>query len=353
MSRVDANGSIHDRQGRFDGHLKSEADVDVLGGEVRDLSDQPPVQIDTQLADLYRRKALIRDRIGSRKDRAHDLVGDGYRRLYVRGSGWKMTWDEVEAKTDAVLADPAAFRRHEHVRNREELAELQGKLAGLIAEEEPLEAEFVRRGGWSRAFLVANGDGHVHSSMDCSTCNRGERQTQFQWMINYSGGSEDEIVADAGYRACTVCFPSAPVGDARSLPTRMFTDDEVVAAKSREERAAAKLARDAKRIEAALTPDGSEFVVQTEVPNSARSQWGQTERFKTERAAMTWALNHTASRRFWLKAEHMEPTYQVRDEAVRQILQAVADKHGQPVEDATAEFERKIAAKAKRDGWAK
>ena len=30
MSRVDANGSIHDRQGRFDEHVKPEAELAVL-----------------------------------------------------------------------------------------------------------------------------------------------------------------------------------------------------------------------------------------------------------------------------------------------------------------------------------
>src|SRR5699024_1181900 len=74
------------------------------------------------------------------------------------------------------------------------------------------------RGGWNRAFLVAGAGGHVHSSTDCSTC---RPTTQYAWMTNYSGADEDTIVSDAGYRACTVCYPSAPVGDERSMPTEM------------------------------------------------------------------------------------------------------------------------------------
>ena len=81
-----------------------------------------------------------------------------------------------------------------------------------------LDEAFRIRGGWNRAFLVAGAGGHVHSSTDCSTC---RPTTQYAWMTNSSGADEDTIVSDAGYRACTVCYPSAPVGDERSLPTEM------------------------------------------------------------------------------------------------------------------------------------
>jgi hypothetical protein len=74
--------------------------------------------------------------------------------------------------------------------------------------------------------------------MNCSTCNRGERPTQFQWMTDYSGMGEAQIVAAAGWRACTVCYPTAPVGDVRSLPTAMFSREDEAKAQARAEREA-------------------------------------------------------------------------------------------------------------------
>src|SRR5699024_1036922 len=108
-----------------------------------------------------------------------------------------------------------------------------------------LDEAFRIRGGWNRAFLVAGADGHVHAGTDCSTC---RPTTQYVWMTTYSGADEDTIVGDAGYRACRVCYPSAPVGDERSLPTKMLTDEDKQDAKRRE---GARAAREAKKAKAA------------------------------------------------------------------------------------------------------
>jgi len=71
-----------------------------------------------------------------------------------------------------------------------------------------LDAEYT---GWTRAFLVTNSNGHVHSSMNCSTCNRNGKATTFAWVTDFSDHDEAQIVAAAGWRACTVCYPTAPV----------------------------------------------------------------------------------------------------------------------------------------------
>jgi rubrerythrin len=63
--------------------------------------------------------------------------------------------------------------------------------------------------GWTRFFLVP--DGHIHSSMECSTCNRGGKATEFRWLPDLSGLSESDAVAAHGPWLCTVCYPSAPV----------------------------------------------------------------------------------------------------------------------------------------------
>lgn len=60
--------------------------------------------------------------------------------------------------------------------------------------------------GWSRFFLVP--DGHIHSSMGCSTC---FPTTQFMWLYELSGLTEAQAVAEYGEILCSVCYPSAPV----------------------------------------------------------------------------------------------------------------------------------------------
>jgi len=63
--------------------------------------------------------------------------------------------------------------------------------------------------GWSRFYLVSGG--HIHASMDCSTCNNGKSATNFIWLPQLSGLTEADAVASEGAFLCTVCFPSAPV----------------------------------------------------------------------------------------------------------------------------------------------
>lgn len=73
----------------------------------------------------------------------------------------------------------------------------------------PFEAEYSRRGGWSRYFLVMNENGHIHRSMHCSTCNREGVATRFGWLTEFSGTPEQELTEQVGPNACTVCYPWA------------------------------------------------------------------------------------------------------------------------------------------------
>ena len=73
--------------------------------------------------------------------------------------------------------------------------------------------------GWNRFFGVAGG--HIHSSMDCSTCNRwtyqsGQTKTAFVWLTELSGLTEDDAVAKYGATLCSRCFPEAPVENTKA-----------------------------------------------------------------------------------------------------------------------------------------
>jgi hypothetical protein len=90
--------------------------------------------------------------------------------------------------------------------------EAADKVAAIKVTALPYDAEFTRRGGWSRFFLVTSSDGHIHSSMNCSTCNP---RTTYAWYPEFSGQTMAEAIAAWDERGsaevlCTTCFPDAP-----------------------------------------------------------------------------------------------------------------------------------------------
>lgn len=86
------------------------------------------------------------------------------------------------------------------------LEEMKDQMFDLEHNVNELEEEW-RSDPWSRFFLVANNNGHLHSSRGCSTC---YPTTQYLWCAEISGLEEEDAVAEYGSQLCTVCFPSAP-----------------------------------------------------------------------------------------------------------------------------------------------
>lgn len=193
----------------------------------QELQDLTPVQIDEMVKAADAEQLRLQGAVSRAYDLVHTAVGDS-RRPERRGAQWSMTREE--AYTAAVFAadDKAALALGRLAQSRHRLELIDGV-------RDTLGEEFTRRGGWERAFLVEGPTGHVHRSRRCSTCHRGESPTRFVWMTDYSGRTETEIVEDAGTRACTTCYPSAPA-DALKRPTRMFGPDEIKAQAERDER---------------------------------------------------------------------------------------------------------------------
>lgn len=216
-----------------------------------DLQNSDPVTIDEQLAEHYYEAARERALLAGHYEHLRHLVDQrGFsasRRDPLRGQDLE---DAIERVRSA-----GGYRVRDVDRTLAKIDASRESLARSISASQVLDAEFQRRGGWSRAFLVDNTNGHVHRDMNCSTCHD---TTQYVWMTQYSGKGEDEIVADAGNRACTCCYPSAPV-DVLSRPTKMYSPAEMAAQQAREARAAAKVERDRKRLEKAVLPDGSDL----------------------------------------------------------------------------------------------
>lgn len=69
---------------------------------------------------------------------------------------------------------------------------------------------------WSRCYLVVAYNGHLHSSKDCCTCNKGDLPTRFCWWTELSGLTEEELVKENGELCCSVCYPSAPVDETKN-----------------------------------------------------------------------------------------------------------------------------------------
>jgi hypothetical protein len=206
-------------------------------------------ELDVLFAEAYDARFTLTEKVTRAWNSLHRVVGD--RRDYRgRGQAWTMNRAEVLRAVRRTTTEEAALAIGR-------LAQAEGAVE-LLDEtvDATLEAEWNRRGGWTRAYLVEGNNGHVHNTQNCSSCHKGAERTRFVWMTEYSGKSETEIVEDAGERACTICYPSAPV-DVTKRPTKMFGPNEIERQKAAAERAAAKAKRDAdKAAKAIVHPTG-------------------------------------------------------------------------------------------------
>ena len=181
---------------------------------------------------------------------------------------------------------------------------------------------------WTRAFLVINSNGHVHSSMDCNTC---FPTTRYQWLIQYSNDDENTIVEDAGQDACTICYPSAPA-EVLNRPSRIVTADKIAKAEAKAERDAKKAARVAKEKANAPTASG-EFltykegkwtrVIKTE--RSAIIEWADLQ-WKIKKEIVTHYYNGEAHSAESIQEQKDEKTF--AQEIADLIARNLAEKHG-------------------------
>lgn len=166
-----------------------------------------PVEIDKALAEQWPRLQHAEQLFDVAVGELHHALGDRPRRgrPYQRTTEAALTECRERASQDG-HDTPWLYPREALRRHRDAAAHLAA-IRGVVA---PYEAEWERRGGWSRFFTA----GHIHAGMDCHTCNRGMVPTRFTWNPELSGTTEAEALAAlgaAGHTMCTVCFPNAPV----------------------------------------------------------------------------------------------------------------------------------------------
>lgn len=75
----------------------------------------------------------------------------------------------------------------------------------------PFDAEYTRRGGWTRYLIVvSSSNGHVHRSPGyCGALTPGK--TLVRPVFELSGNDDEGVVQSCGHTACSKCFKDAPV----------------------------------------------------------------------------------------------------------------------------------------------
>lgn len=285
---------------------------------MKSLADQTPAEIDGQLAEIMIRRASIEAQIVQ-----HDMKVDAlYRRLDSFPDRVRLNGDYARK----IIADADAA-----------ISGLRAQSAQLHDQAAPLYVEYDRRGGWTRAYIVKNASGHVHSSTRCQTC---FTTTEFAWITDLSGHAESEIVEQAGEKACTVCYPSAPV-DVLKRKCRIEDPDRRAARIKREQDKADRAAK--KAAKAITTPDGEELTVydwtipartvrRTDGTVVTRPPFEKRETLKTLSAARQWLTDAYCT---WRRTP--------RDEDVQAVTDAIAAKEGKTTEQVTAEARKRAA----------
>jgi hypothetical protein len=273
-------------------------------------AEMTPVEIDTELAHIYEQAMAIEVRIVSD-------VRFIERQTKRADKAPLSSWDQKNL-------DQAKVR----------LAELQDQRLGLIAAQAPFEMEYLNRGRWARYYRVTNSNGHIHSSMHCTTC---FPTTQYAWVYDLADRPEAEMVEEFGEKACTVCFPDAPTLPSFNGPGRRNQEAKDARAAERQAKA------DAKTAKAITAPDGSPLktdhlgrteVIATEVTarrELSRAYVDSIEADETRRQAEAKGEAEDAS---WAETRR-----QVYIANMALLMEAIAAKHGQTVEEVQAEVQ--------------
>lgn len=266
------------------------------------IESMSPPEIDGQIAEL-----------GIALAKVHAEAAGVEGRL-ARSEAAKRPWDRLSATEVEKLQD--------------RLAELADQAGSLNAAMRPYEEEYARRGGWTRAYLVQNPGGHLHKATSCSTC---YPTTQFAWLTYLSGQDEAGIVEEAGERACTVCYPQAPV-NVLQRASRLRPDVEARA--EIETRRSEKAQKAAEKAAKAITmPDGSPLRTRYSEARTVVSAWRE-------------AVGAAASL-LWYSADH--PSAPEWRDFIDRAVEALSAKLDRDPEGIREEIARKAEAKHKRD----
>lgn len=312
----------------------------------QNLANLTPVEIDTLLAPIWEREYQAKADVLATTRRSAELqVKASKLKNGLKVQGYATPGDGIR------LAETI-----QHLNDR--ITSLHEILEQIAEEEAPYLAEYQRRGGWNRVFLATSSNGHAHKGTECSTCHHGEYRTGFAWLIQYSGLPESEIVADAGERACTTCYPSAPVN---AKGTKMFTPDEIQVQEARAAREAEKARKAQEAADKSITtPEGEKLY-----SGKDNDSWDVCKSLRTAEIAATNALVDLVD----VQRQAKDPAYawmfeKGRTEEKRTmeitrhawcLIRSIAHKKGQTFEETFQVYEKKAQAKIRKNDreWAK
>lgn len=166
--------------------------------------------------------------------------------LRLRSDAWLSHEALIEALRERGTEPVVFYRARTFTETADALEEVRAAWSASVAAVAEHERAYT---GWVRFFLLTSSDGHVHRSMDCSTCNKGRTASTFSPMPFLSGTSVATAVEVLGASLCSVCFPEAPVEmvDAERIPARLarvlFEKGEAAFHAARAEAAAKTAAR--------------------------------------------------------------------------------------------------------------
>lgn len=281
---------------------------------IADIATATPAQIDAALGEVESQTDLVV--AGIQDAQAKIVLAEAYARTPT-ASGNRARVQEAAARAQA------------------RLPELEEERSTLRARADWLNAEFVRRGGWTRYYLVDSHDGHIHRDRAPWRCSR-QVTTRYWWLTEESGRRAEDVVAEAKAQACTICFPWAPVvkEDGRWIPP--------VVQAAREAAAARRAQADAKKAAELRIPEGEPLVVTDGL--------GMKDTLRTDRAAWNWLMREAESLA-WYGEDEDTATVRKSAELVLAVLSTV---RGTSVEDLRAELNAKTARKlAKQDAVVK
>jgi hypothetical protein len=281
-----------------------------------DLTTATPVEIDTALLGAY-------GKIADLTSQQHRLTATVSR------------IDEAEPGSYQSMLP--AYSPENRAKLVAEIDALQKRIWEILdAEVYPREAQYNDR-RWTRYYLVDNSNGHVHKDEHCDTC---FPTTRYAWLVEQSGMSAEDLVVLAGEKACTVCFPWAPV-DILKQKTKLEAPERKAA---RLEREAKKAEREAKKAAKAIAnPDGSPLEV---------FDWRVPERQRQTRNGLVTEPAHDrfqtiatlAAARSWLADQYEawrgnNGTHR----NVNNVAEAIAHKEGKTAEVVIEEAKKRAA----------
>lgn len=297
----------------------------------KNLTEMTPAEVDIILVDAMGKAIQHSTIIGSQTERI-----EGFQKN-VEKFAEMLTYTTLSASDRTYWEGRVAKYNADIAKAEASIAESTPILKEALKKKSACEAEYSRRGGWTRFWIVVNSNGHIHTSMNCTTC---FPTTQYAWLPAISGNTNEEVVELAGESACTICFPDAPV-DVRNRPSQL---EEPAKKAAREEREAAKAEREAKKAAKAIAnPDGSVLKLTGKFGSKIYTE-SEAQRIFVDNLS-SLIMDENDERYRIPNREYVEE----KKEDNKVLLTALAHKRNTTEEDELTALTKKAQAKIKRD----